>query len=347
MLILSSAPVSALLFVVSLLIAMGASSWFTRRLENICNLLELPDSLLSLLGALGANIPNYAASIVAIAHGQMAEGLGIIIGSNIYNIAIILSVSTFAHSFHHSIRLGKRQAADALIVGIYTLAISCATLGSVALLTVFPAHTFAISLYSPISIVLIVVSIVALAFFGRLCYHALNRPAHIVHEPSAPSGEIIKERRRAEISSVRAFGGAILALLTALGSVVVMVNAGQTFATDIHMPPAILGLLVLAVATSLPNTVVAFILARTGRETACVEEVLSSNSINAALGIALPLIVWHSMIHDTLLLALDVPLMIALTLVMLGCVLRQRVRHVTAVLLFCVYVAWIVTHLYL
>ena len=345
--VFSSVPVSALLFVVSLLIAMAASSWFTRRLENICDLLDLPDSLLSLLGALGANIPNYAASIVAIAHGQMAEGLGVIIGSNVYNIAIILSVSTFAHSMQHSIRLGKRQAADALIVGIYTLAISCTTLASVALLTVFPAQRNAISLFSPLRIVLIVVSIVALAFFGRLGYHALHRPAHVVHEPSAPSAEIIKERQRAEISSVRAFGGAILALLTALGSVVVMVNAGQNFAADVHMPPAILGLLVLAIATSLPNTVVAFILARTGRETACVEEIFSSNSINATLGIALPLLIWQSTLHDKLLLALDVPLMIALTLVMLGCVLRRRVMHMTAMLLFGVYVGWIVTHLIL
>jgi len=347
MFIFSSAPVSALLFVVSLLIAMGASSWFTRRLENICDLLDLPDSLLSLLGALGANIPNYAASIVAIAHGQMAEGLGVIIGSNIYNIAIILAVSTFANSLRHSIRLGKRQAADALLVGVYTVAISCTILGSVALLTVLPLHTDAFPMFSPLHIVLMVVSIVALAFFGRLCYHALHRPPRVVHEPNAPSGAIIKEQKRVEISSIRAFGGAILALLTALGSVVVMVNAGQNFAADVHMPPALLGLLVLAVATSLPNTVVAFIFARTGRETACVEEVFSSNSINAALGIALPLLIWHATFHDNLLLMLDVPLMIVLTLVMLGCVLRRRVTHVTAVMLLGVYVAWIVTHLFL
>ncbi len=56
---------------------------------------------------------------------------------------------------------------------------------------------------------------------------------------------------------------------------IVMVQTGQAFAADIHLSQAILGLVVLAVATSLPNTVVAFTLARSVRASACVEEVLS------------------------------------------------------------------------
>ena len=54
-----------LVFVVSLLLAVGASAWFTRRLETISDLFDLSPGLLSLLGALGANIPNYVASLVA------------------------------------------------------------------------------------------------------------------------------------------------------------------------------------------------------------------------------------------------------------------------------------------
>ena len=35
---------------------------------------------------------------------------------------------------------------------------------------------------------------------------------------------------------------------------------------------------------------------------ACVEEIFSSNSINAALGIALPLLLWRALLQDHLLL---------------------------------------------
>src|SRR5712691_59947 len=98
-----------LLFIASLLIAMAASEWFSRRLEKVCDALDLPPSLLSLLGALGANIPNYAASIVALAGGKLDIGLGIIIGSNIYNVAIILSIATFATPKRHGIALAFKE----------------------------------------------------------------------------------------------------------------------------------------------------------------------------------------------------------------------------------------------
>src|SRR6266849_125282 len=74
------------IFLVSLMIVMGAGAWFTRRLEALCDRLDLSAGMLSILGALGANIPNYVSSIVAIASGQQNIGLGIIIGSNIYNL---------------------------------------------------------------------------------------------------------------------------------------------------------------------------------------------------------------------------------------------------------------------
>jgi cation:H+ antiporter len=351
MLLSSPAALSAILFLISLLVALGASSWFTRRLENICDLLALPDSLLSLLGALGANIPNYAASIVALAHGQVAEGLGIIIGSNIYNVAIILAVSTYATSFSTGIRFNARQAGDARTVGWYTIAILCCTMGSVTMLSFIPTKISSLTLFpSDILIVIftVLISVVTLGLFGGLSYHALRRTSHVQHtgykQEVAPAF-VLAERQKARVGSFRAFGGATLALLTALGSVVVMVNAGQSFANVVHMPPAILGLLVLAVATSLPNTVVAFLLARTGRGTACVEEVFSSNSINATLGIALPLLIWRDALHDPLLLLLDTPLMIALTLIALWCVQVHRVRHSVALLLFIGYVGWIIVHL--
>ncbi len=69
-----------------------------------------------------------------------------------------------------------------------------------------------------------------------------------------------------------------------------MVRAGEAAALDLRLSSAILSLIILAVATSLPNTVVAFTLARTGRASASMEEIFSSNGVNAALGIALPLL---------------------------------------------------------
>src|SRR5215472_13678230 len=52
--------------------------------------------LLSFLGALGANIPNYVASLSAFFGGYGLLGIGIIVGSNISNVAVILALAALA-----------------------------------------------------------------------------------------------------------------------------------------------------------------------------------------------------------------------------------------------------------
>jgi cation:H+ antiporter len=144
----------------------------------------------------------------------------------------------------------------------------------------------------------------------------------------------------------RLSGEVLLSLLIALLGVFAMVQSGQALSTDIHLPQALTGLVILAVATSLPNTVVAVSLARTGEAAASVEEVFSSNSIIIALGIALPLLFWQGTLSDRSLLFLDLPLVVVLTLGMLSSgVFRRRMSHTFGVVLLCVYVAWVIVHL--
>ena len=91
----SSLPVALGIFLGSLVIVIRASTQFTRKLERLCDVFQLSIGMLSLLSALGANIPNYVSSTIAIASGHDDVGIGIIVGSNIYNIAIILGLCTF------------------------------------------------------------------------------------------------------------------------------------------------------------------------------------------------------------------------------------------------------------
>jgi Ca2+/Na+ antiporter len=126
-----------------------------------------------------------------------------------------------------------------------------------------------------------------------------------------------------------------------------MVRAGQVGGADLHLPSAILSLVVLAVATSLPNTVVAIQLARTARASTCVEEVMSSNGINLALGSALPALLWSTVIAAPSLLRFDLPLLCVLGFVVAGIVESRRIpRHIGAGLLG-VYLIWVLMHILL
>jgi cation:H+ antiporter len=324
---------------------MGAAAWFTRRLEVLCELFGLSIGILSLLSAIGANIPNYAAAAVAIIGGHTDVGVGIIVGSSIYNIAIILGLCTLASREAAGITLHAQEAQDARGIAWYALAIMLGILVVLALLPTTPviAETWQTS---PARFLLLLASVSVLGIFSALIVHILRRSHPAPASPLATHSHTHLSRW----PSVRVFrvsGEVVLALTIALAGVVVMVQSGQAVATDFHLPQTLTGLVVLAVATSLPNTVVAVSLVRTGETAASIEEILSSNSINLALGIALPLLFWQGILSDRFILFLDLPLTILLSLGMLVGVFRRRMSHAFGVTLLCVYAAWVVVHFWL
>jgi cation:H+ antiporter len=334
-------PLVLAIFLVSLLIVLSAAAWFTRSLEALCDKLDLSVGMLSILSALGANIPNYVASIVAIANGQQGLGLGIIIGSNIYNLAIILGISTLAAPGSHGIRLRLKEKHDVLIIAYYAFAITLTTLLAIWLL---PRTSFVVPLFAPLLtlIPLILALIMTVTIFSSLVLHIVRRP-HPSHAGSIVNQEVTLNTSPASLK--RLIAEVLLALVIALGAVIVMVQSGEQLTADVHMPPVLAGLLVLAVATSLPNTVVAVILVRTGRMAACVEEIFSSNSINAALGIALPLLLWRTLLQDHLLLLLDAPFILLLTLGIIVCIRMRRLNRIVGLLLLLSYAVWVGLHL--
>jgi cation:H+ antiporter len=353
---LASIPPAALLlgaFAAALLVAMAASAWFTRTLESLCDRLGLSIGLLSLLSALGANIPNYASSLVAFAEGQAGEGIAIIIGSNIWNLGITLGLSTFAPPTGHGLPL-RKEGRDIRLVVLTTLAIALLTLLALTLLDEAPTVASG-QLHFATAGALTITNLLTLGLFGFLVSHALHRFPHASEElssdneaPIAPEAEPqVAARRSSPGDNPRAIVTAVFALLIALGGVIVMVQAGQAFALDVHLSPVLLGLVVLAAATSLPNTVVAVSMARSNRVAACVEEVLTSNNINIVLGSTLPLLLWHTILHDHLLVILDAPLMAALTLMVLACLPGGRISRLVGLLLVAIYVSWVVVHVLL
>src|SRR5579864_8481671 len=120
-------PAALSTFLVSLIIVIGASRQFTRKLEGLCEVFQLSIGMLSLLSALGANIPNYVSSALAIAAGHGDVGIGIIVGSNIYNIAIILGLCTFFVPERVGIILDRQEKRDVGVIARYAFVIMLLT----------------------------------------------------------------------------------------------------------------------------------------------------------------------------------------------------------------------------
>ena len=81
------------------------------------------------------------------------------------------------------------------------------------------------------------------------------------------------------------------ALVVVVVASVAMEQGASALGTHFGVPEIVVGALVLAAVTSLPNAVSAVYLARRGRGAAALSTALNSNSLNVAVGLLIPAVV--------------------------------------------------------
>jgi cation:H+ antiporter len=353
-----------LLFCVALGVTLRASARFADLVEALGDHWDFSPGLLSFVSALGANIPNYAASIAAFASGQGPVGVGIIVGSNIYNLAVILGLVAFVTRHGHGIRLTEAATRD--VQRVVWLAVAMGVTTWLAILCVVAPLSSASFTGSSLALPALerVLYALTLGLFVGFIAHAAQRTPHahpMTPAPEASETPVVSEPP--EVSEPREASGSprrtlapgalvarcLVALGLALAGVIVMVQAGLAAGADLHIPATLLSVVVLAVATSLPNTVVAVELARTGQAGASLEEIASSNGINLALGVALPALLWSGTVAAPFLppslIWMDLPLLTLLGVVVAGLAHRSHIARWAGVGLLGAYALWVVIHL--
>ena len=256
-----------LLFLVSLAVTLAAAAFFARRLDRVGLRLGLPETLLGLLTALAADAPEVSSAIAALVKGEHAVGAGVVLGSNVFNLAAMIGLSAVLCG---GIRIRREALAVEGAVGV------AATVVVSALILKLIGAWAALAL-----LVLVLVPYVVLLARGPA-----RAPRQLVR--------FFGERHRPD--HVLAHGEAVLVpalmLVPALAIIVLgstgMVESALNLAHRWSVPDVIVGILVLAILTSISNAFTAARLAFQGRGSAVVSETFNSNTTNLAFGIALP-----------------------------------------------------------
>lgn len=257
--------VQAVLWLVALAVALYASEQLVHHVSSIGRRVGFSAAELGLLVALGADAPEISSSLIAVVKGASDVGLGIIIGSNIYNIAGLLGLS--------AVLAGRVPTGPRWITreGITNVVLS----GLLLLLVIRPiAHVI-------VGLVLVIV----LGAYAVLTLTRRTAADEAAHESSEPAHEGYPPKRHPLLLS---FVYLTLSVVFILGASYLLVSESLALGKTFAIPPAILGTFVLAIATSLPNTWAAISLARRGMPTAAIATTFTSNSINAAIGGGLP-----------------------------------------------------------
>jgi cation:H+ antiporter len=262
-----AALLDALLFLGSLAVTLVAAGFFARRLDRVGLRLGLPETLLGLLTALAADAPETASAIAALVKGEHDVGVGVIVGSNIFNLAAMVGFSAILCG---AIRIRPEALAVEGVVGVAATLIVSALL--LELLGPWPTLGLLAAVLIPYLTLLGLgparVPLPLRRFFGER-----HRPDHVVAH-----GE------RVLVPA--------LTLLPALAIIVVgstgMVDAALSLAHRWSVPDVFVGIIVLAALTSLPNAFTAARLGLHGRGAALVSETLNSNTTNLVFGVSVP-----------------------------------------------------------
>ncbi len=268
---------SFVLFVVGAGVSLATSWVLVQRLERVGERLGLSEALLGMVAALAADAPEITAAVTALVHHQAAVGAGVVLGSNVFNLAALLGLGAVVAgriSLHR--RVVVLNGVVAMLVGVACLLSVGGRLSAEAGLTVVLA---------------VLIPYVLLLGAHQRILGRLRLPtswtawitAAIVEEESEL--EVAIHPRRGTGGDALMAGGALVVVVVAS---IAMERGATSLGVHFAVPEIVVGGLVLAAVTSLPNAVSAVYLARRGRGAATLSTALNSNSLNVTAGLLIP-----------------------------------------------------------
>ncbi|HWG27279.1 hypothetical protein [Actinospica sp.] len=272
-----STGVWSALFLLGTVASLVGSYVLVTRLERLGERVGMSEALLGMVAALAADAPEITSAVVALSHGQGAVGAGVVVGSNVFNLAALLGLGALVAG-----RFGLHRKV-VLLSGAVAVWVAV-----VCMLTVLGTVTPLVALIL-VALVLVPYLLVLGMRPDRLA--TLPVPAAwsrwlttAVHEEEVEIEEAVGARRGTWRDGVVA----ALMLIVVVVASTLMETGGTTLGTRFHVADIITGGLVLAVVTSLPNAVAAVYLAARGRGAAVLSTALNSNALNIAAGLLLP-----------------------------------------------------------
>jgi cation:H+ antiporter len=269
------------LLALSLAVTLNAARTFARRVDRLGLAFGLPEALVGLLTALAADGPEISSALVALAKGDRGVSVGVVVGSNVFNLAAMIGLS-------------------ALLTGAVTLRRGALALeGAMGAGATLLAAAVLLGWLSP------PVGAILLGCLGVPYLLALLDGPHLVARSSLFDRPALAGARGALLAALSEHGQApvrdeaepvrahhALWIVADVALIVAgsfgMVQAAVSLGGHWGVSSALIGVLVLGPLTSIPNAVTGVRLGRARRGSALVSEALNSNTINLAGGVMIP-----------------------------------------------------------
>ncbi len=269
--------VAIVVFVGSLVLSAVSSLVLANNLERIGTRLKLSEGLLGIITAFAADSPEISSAVAALITDSHDLSIGVVLGSNIFNLVALLGLS--------AVVAGKVHIEKPVLLFNGTVALAVTVIATALILRVMASVT---------SFVLIVALLIPYGMISSLRSVNVARwrlPTEIKRLLCSLVDEVHQSARKDKTAPYATWNEA-LAIVPALASIILgsfgMVRSAIVIGRTWNIPPLVLGIVILATLTGIPNLLAALRLAQHNRGSAVVSEALNSNTLNVLAGICIP-----------------------------------------------------------
>ena len=315
-------------FAAGLAVTLAASELLARGLTRLGTKLGFSEGLIGLLAALGADSPELSSAVVAILAGAANVGVGVVVGSNLFNLAALLGLSAIVAG---GVRIRRAPLILDAAVGLLI------TVAAAAMVAGIMPPTVTAAIVVPVAAGYALLLAVPRRRLRRFRPLLRGVPLNIIEVPYEFTRDLPAARHGSWIP-VQLLPAALVGVV---GGSFVMVHEALAAQAWLHLSAAVLGAIVLAALTSLPNLWVALHFARSNRGTALFSSAMNSNTINLVGGLIIPALfiglgaargslAYFTWLIDLTLLAVLAPLP------------RRRLSRVAGALIIAIYLVFVV-----
>lgn len=270
------ALIDALLLALGIVLLVGGGDLLVRGASTIASRLGVQPLIVGLtIVAFGTSAPELALNLIAASNNNTALSFGNVIGSNIANVGLILGVAAFIRPMKVHAGLVARELPIMLAVSVAAIVLVATPPGAPAFVTpegMGPGPGFAR-----------LDGVVLLLLFAGFLYMTIRSARRSpIGAALAKEAEEFAEREKLP-SLPLAIGMFVLGLALLLGGGQLAEKGAVGLASALGLSQELIGLTVVAVATSLPELATSLIAARKGETDLAVGNVVGSNIFNLLL----------------------------------------------------------------
>jgi len=310
-----------ILLVVSLLIVIKAADLFVDNIVNIGTVLGVSHILLGVTAAaIGTSLPEFGSALIASLGGNADMGVGVVIGSNIWNVAGILGITATVTGLVQADKKSiNRDGLMAVITGVVLLAFM--------LFGYFTGQLF-ISSFGSIVMIIFYIYYMRILVKDQEKAHKdkfekiQNNEENIIKsediekiENNSNSNIYTDNNKNSKKRKSIKKKAIILTIFGIIGLAIgcqLLITSASFLADTFGIPPAIMGLFTLSIGTSIPELFVTLSSAIKGLHDISIGTVFGSVTFNILIGIGIPALL-VSIPIDYLSLYFDAPVMIGVT----------------------------------